>query len=264
MCPDISMCANALCPSKEYCYRFTAKPNPMRQSYVGFTLEDDETSCSHFWSNGINSNKCKLNGVKREGEGCNLNYCTYPKCVQSDYCLKCHQTDGIHKMGCETRKITIILSIAFLLLTSCGSRNVNKELTKTDSIAKTVAVVRTDSVSKDSTSIKFDVETEEIVIEAVDSTQPIEIINNEGKVTKYKNARISKKKRKDNTIVVNEKIVSKIVVDSLTNEIEVQKVQSAKIVYKEQFNYSTLILSFWWLYLIIAVVVFLIYRYRKL
>jgi len=160
--------------------------------------------------------------------------------------------------------LEVTIALLFLFLTSCGSRNVNKEVTKTDSIAKTVAVVRTDSISKDSTSIKFDIETEEIVIEAVDSTQPIEIINNEGKITKYKNARISKKKRKDNTIVVNEKTVSKIVVDSLTNEIEVQKVQSAKIVYKEQFNYSTLILSFWWLYLIIAVVVFLIYRYKKL
>ena len=109
MCPDISMCANALCPSKEYCYRFTAKPTPMYQSYAGFTLEDDETSCSHFWPNNNNSNKCKLNGVKREGEMCNLKDCAYPKCVQSDYCPKCHQTDGIHKMGCETRKITIIL-----------------------------------------------------------------------------------------------------------------------------------------------------------
>lgn len=228
--PDISMCANALCPSKDYCYRFTAKPTPIRQSYASFTLEDDETSCSHFWPN----NKCKY----------------------------CNQENGVHKMGCQTRKITIIL-IAFLLLTSCGSRNVNKEVTKTDSIAKTIAVVKTDSISKDSTSIKFDVETEEIVIEAVDSTQPIEIINNKGQITKYKNARISKKKRKDNTIVVNEKIVSKIVVDSLTNEIEVQKVQSAKIVYKEQFNWGTFFLSFWWLYLILLVVGYLIYRYKK-
>ena len=159
-------------------------------------------------------------------------------------------------------KSTKIL-IAFLLLTSCGSRNVNKEVTKTDSIAKTIAVVKSDSISKDSTSIKFDVETEEIVIEAVDSTQPIEIINNEGQITKYKNARISKKKRKDNTIIVNEKIVSKIVIDSLTNEIEVQKVQSAKIVYKEQFNWGTFFLSFWWLYLILLVVGYLIYRYKK-
>jgi hypothetical protein len=229
--PDISMCANALCPSKDYCYRFTAKPSKFCQSYASFTLEDDETSCSHFWSN--------------------------------DKCKYCNQENGVHKMGCETRKITIIL-IAFLLLTSCGSRNVNKEVAKTDSIAKTIAVVKSDSISKDSTSIKFDVETEEIVIEAVDSTQPIEIINKEGQITKYKNARISKKKRKDNTIVVNEKIVSKIVVDSLTNEIEVQKVQSAKIVYKEQFNWGIFFLSFWWLYLILLIAGYVAYKYKKL
>lgn len=76
--PDISMCANALCPSKDYCYRFTAKPTPMCQSYENFSPEDDETSCIHFWPN---NNKCKY----------------------------CNQTNGVHKMGCETRKITIIL-----------------------------------------------------------------------------------------------------------------------------------------------------------
>jgi hypothetical protein len=35
-----------------------------------------------FWPNGRESNNCKLKGIKREGEICNLNYCTYPKCVQ--------------------------------------------------------------------------------------------------------------------------------------------------------------------------------------
>ena len=157
----------------------------------------------------------------------------------------------------------IIACVFVLIMTSCGSRNVNKEVAKTDSIAKTIAVVKSDSISKDSTSIKFDVETEEIVIEAVDSTQPIEIINNEGQITKYKNARISKKKRKDNTIIVNEKIVSKIVVDSLTNEIEVQKVQSAKIVYKEQFSFSKFLIDLWWLWLILLVAAYLFYRYKK-
>jgi hypothetical protein len=150
-----------------------------------------------------------------------------------------------------------------LFIISCGSRKMNKEENKTDSIAKTIAVVKTDSTSTDSTSIKFDVVSEEIIIEAVDSTKPIEIINNEGKVTKYKNARISKKKRKDNTIVVNEKSVSKIVVDSLTNEIEVNKVESTKIVYKEQFNWSTFILQLWWLWLLILLAIYLAYRYYK-
>jgi len=107
--PDISMCANALCPSKNYCYRFTAKPSDFCQSYGGFTLKEGEDKCDYFNPNGIDSKNCKLNGVKREGEICNLDYCTYPKCVQSNYCPKCHQTDGVHKMGCETRKIQINL-----------------------------------------------------------------------------------------------------------------------------------------------------------
>jgi TATA-binding protein-associated factor Taf7 len=154
------------------------------------------------------------------------------------------------------------LILAFLII-SCGAKTINKEDKKTDSIAKTIAVVKTDSTSTDSTSIKFDVVSEEIIIEAVDSTKPIEIINNEGKVTKYKNARISKKKRKDNTIVVNEKTVAKIVVDSLTNEIEVNKVESTKIVYKEQFNWSTFILQLWWLWLLILIAIYLAYRYYK-
>ena len=107
--PDISMCANALCPSKIYCYRFTAKPSEFRQTYAGFIVKEGEDKCDDFYPNGKESEKCKLNGVKREGEICNLDYCTYPKCVQSNYCKYCHQTDGVHKMGCETRKIQINL-----------------------------------------------------------------------------------------------------------------------------------------------------------
>jgi len=75
--PDISMCANALCPSKEYCHRFTAIPSKLMQSYADFSLEDDEISCSYF--------------------------------IPNDKCKYCNQTNGVHKMGCETRKITILL-----------------------------------------------------------------------------------------------------------------------------------------------------------
>ena len=158
------------------------------------------------------------------------------------------------------KTILVFLSI---ILFSCGSRTVNKEVKTTDSIAKTIAVVKTDSISKDSTSIKFDVETEEIAIEPVDSTKPIEITNNEGKVTKYKNARISKRKKKDNTIIVNEKTVAKIVVDSISNEIVVNKIEDAKIVYKEQFNWSTFILQLWWLWILVIVIIYIGYRYAK-
>ena len=153
--------------------------------------------------------------------------------------------------------------LIFLFLFSCGSKQVNKDEKKTDSITKEVIVLKTDSSSIDKKVVLFDVQTDEIAIEAVDTTKPIEIINNEGKVTKYKNARISNKKRKDNTILVNEKIVSKIVIDSTTNEIEVNKVESTKIVYKEQFNWSTFILQLWWLWLLIILAIYLAYRYYK-
>ena len=69
-----------------------------------------------------------------------------------------------------------------LLLISCGAKTVNKEEKKTDSTAVVTQVIKTDSTATDSTSIKFDVATEEIIIEAVDSTKPIEITNNDGKV----------------------------------------------------------------------------------
>jgi hypothetical protein len=150
-----------------------------------------------------------------------------------------------------------------LLLISCGAKTINKEEKKTDSIATTIAVVKTDSTSIDKKVLVYDVETDEIVIEAVDTTQPIEITNNEGKVTKYKNARLSKKKRKDNTIVVSEKIVAKIVVDSVSNEIEVNKVESTKIVYKEQFNWGTFILQTWYWWLLIILACYLAYRRYK-
>jgi hypothetical protein len=151
----------------------------------------------------------------------------------------------------------------FLFLFSCGAKIVDKSDKKTDSIAKEVTVLKTDSTSIDKKVLVYDVETDEIVIEAVDTTEPIEITNNDGKVTKYKNARLSTKKRKDNTILVNEKIVSKIVVDSVSNEIEVNKVESTKIVYKEQFNWGTFILQLWWFWLLIILAIYLAYRRYK-
>lgn len=46
--PDISMCNNILCKSKETCFRFKAKPNEFRQSYSNFTCEDEELNCSYY------------------------------------------------------------------------------------------------------------------------------------------------------------------------------------------------------------------------
>jgi hypothetical protein len=47
--PDISMCINEDCPMKLTCYRYTATPTPLRQSYMSFKWDD--TGCDHFWPN---------------------------------------------------------------------------------------------------------------------------------------------------------------------------------------------------------------------
>lgn len=81
---NIRKCNDIHCPSKEYCYRFTAPASEYWQSYGIFNRESDADNCDMFWPNGKESTKCKLKGVKRDGEICNLDYCTYPKCVQDE------------------------------------------------------------------------------------------------------------------------------------------------------------------------------------
>jgi hypothetical protein len=73
---DIAKCNDSLCPSKDYCYRFTAIAG-MYQSYAEFNRDTDEYNCNDFWPN------CK--------------------------CRYCGLENGVHKMGCETRKIQINL-----------------------------------------------------------------------------------------------------------------------------------------------------------
>lgn len=40
--PDISMCSGIDCPLKETCYRYTAQPNPLWQSWVTDVHYDHE------------------------------------------------------------------------------------------------------------------------------------------------------------------------------------------------------------------------------
>ena len=49
--PDIAMCNNKLCKSKKKCYRFTAKPNPFRQSYGSFKPEKGRDKCDFYYYN---------------------------------------------------------------------------------------------------------------------------------------------------------------------------------------------------------------------
>jgi hypothetical protein len=46
--PDISMCSGIACPRATTCYRFTAEPNPWRQSYFANSPVKTNGDCDHF------------------------------------------------------------------------------------------------------------------------------------------------------------------------------------------------------------------------
>lgn len=48
---DIAMCSNHSCPSRDYCYRFTAVPSSF-QSYASFNVPDKEDKCVYYLWNG--------------------------------------------------------------------------------------------------------------------------------------------------------------------------------------------------------------------
>jgi len=74
---DLEKCNDFLCPSKEYCHRFTAPTSLVYQFYGGFSREEDADNCNMFWSNGI--------------------------------CQFCGLENNNHKMSCPTKKIQINL-----------------------------------------------------------------------------------------------------------------------------------------------------------
>lgn len=50
--PDITMCGGVGCPFKHKCYRYTATPDPYRQSYfVVSPYKYTNNTCDHFTPN---------------------------------------------------------------------------------------------------------------------------------------------------------------------------------------------------------------------
>jgi hypothetical protein len=46
--PDISMCMNKECKSKNQCFRYRALPNEHRQAYMEFKPAEGHNSCESF------------------------------------------------------------------------------------------------------------------------------------------------------------------------------------------------------------------------
>ena len=143
------------------------------------------------------------------------------------------------------KQIFILVS---LVLFSCASRKVNKEVTQKDSLKQ----IETKIVTKEETNIaiKNDILIDEFTITPLDSLKDI-VVNG----ISYKNVVLRYKKVKDNSLHIEKKIVSK---NELKKETIKTSVKSFKKDIDKKANY------FIYIYIIIGLIIlYLIYRYYK-
>ena len=188
----------------------------------------------------------------------------------------------------ERHSYLIVIGVLFIfLLFGCSARNVNKSDAKIDSTAtkkietaikelETIKeTTKIDSLSEKKKQTIVNVFTDELELEPIDEKEISSFTDENGKTKTFKNVRIRTNKRKDKSIIEESEIVHKIEqkdveiatlkdsVSSLHDEIAVNKEIIKKLSEKPQFNWSTFALSFWWLILIIMIICYLIYRYKK-
>ena len=188
----------------------------------------------------------------------------------------------------ERHSYLIVVGVLFLfLLFGCSARNVNKSDAKIDSISTTkieTAVkeletiketTKIDSISEKKKQTIRNIFSDELLLEPIDEKEISSFTDENGKTKTFKNVRIRTNKRKDKSIIEETETVRKIEqkdveiatlkdsVSSLHDEIAVNKEIIKKLTEKPQFNWSTFVLSFWYLWLIILIALYLAYRYYK-
>jgi len=131
------------------------------------------------------------------------------------------------------KQIFILVS---LVLFSCASRKVNKEVTQKDSLKQ----IETKIVTKEETNIaiKNDILIDEFIITPLDTLKDI-VVNG---IT-YKNVVLRYKKVKDNSLHIENKIVSK-------NELKKETIKTSVKSFKKDIDKKANYWSYLWLLLI--------------
>ena len=131
------------------------------------------------------------------------------------------------------KQIFILVS---LVLFSCASRKVNKEVTQKDSLKQ----IETKIVTKEETNIaiKNDILIDEFIITPLDTLKDI-VING----ISYKNVVLRYKKVKDNSLHIENKIVSK-------NELKKETIKTSVKSFKKDIDKKANYWSYLWLLLI--------------
>jgi hypothetical protein len=141
-----------------------------------------------------------------------------------------------------------LILFLLILFCSCSTRKVAIDKVKKDSISATV--VKTATVETIKIETKNDIIIDEFTITPFDTCKDI-VVNG---IT-YKNAILSYKKTKDNTIQVQDKKVSKIEQKKQTTKVKIET--------KNKETEKKTIIP-WWIYLILAGGLYLIYLDYKL
>ena len=191
----------------------------------------------------------------------------------------------------EKYSYSIIAGAVLLLIASmcsgCSAKTTTKNETKNDSIVKDKTTLvdktqtdKTTTTKSDSTAItkkesEFRSFLNEFEFEPSDPTKESTVTDENGKKTTFKNLKGKKRnlstQSKDNSLETVNLIKIKNIELHRKNKmimernIEIQKLQNqvSKLSKREQFNWSTFVLSFWWLWLILIVAGYLGYRYYK-
>ena len=145
----------------------------------------------------------------------------------------------------------LVFILVSIILMSCASRKVqvNNTEIKTDSIVErkdTIAIKTVDSIY-----IKKNISTDEITITPLDTCKPL-VING----TSYKNAIITIKKVKDNSLYSKKKT------ETLnTSKTQTNRVIKASVIKTKQVEKKDNLSLYFVLYIVFAIILFLAYRY---
>lgn len=153
----------------------------------------------------------------------------------------------------------IFLVLISMILLSCGARKTQTSISETKKDSTSTLVVTQDTKltknTEDTTTVKYNVSEEEICITPVDTSKAI-IVNGKS----YKNANLTIRKKKDNTLYQSSKKVSEIHSNKVrydsTTEVKTSEKKKDKATKRDS-------ISWLWLLLLIPIAGVVYYLYRK-
>jgi len=154
-------------------------------------------------------------------------------------------------MNIMRNKLILLFLITFLIV-GCGSRKVNKSVTKEETQIEILDTSKTETKTDTNVKVISCFESDEITIVPIDSTKEI-FVN--GKT--YRNVVLKHKKVKANKVVEQNKKEVKIEQKAIKTNIKKQTQIEVKQIDKEPFNFLV------WFWLILLIPIYLLYRKYK-